>query len=172
MKLNDELLTRPEREDDEAPIRLVNELAFGRPDEARLIDRLRKADRIVASLVAELAGTIVGHILFTSVELDGVSVDAAAALGPMSVLPSHQRSGIGSQLVTDGLDACRDAGRSLVVVVGHATYYPRFGFLPARARGVECEFDVPDEAWMITELEKGALATARGTVRYAPEFRS
>ena len=88
----------------------------------------------------------------------------------MAVLPEYQRKGIGSQLVRAGLEACRYQGYGLVVVVGHPAFYPRFGFMPASAEGLECEHSVRPEAFMVIELEAGALAHARGVVRYRPEF--
>ena len=86
----------------------------------------------------------------------------------MAVVPSAQRRGIGSALVSAGLDACRmfDA----VVVLGHAGYYPRFGFVPASRFSLRCEYDVPDDVFMVRELRPGALAGKRGTIRYHPAF--
>jgi len=92
-------------------------------------------------------------------------------LTPMAVLPAHQRKGIGSQLVRVGLEACHRLGHDIVVVLGHPSYYPRFGFVPAKQRGIDCEFEVPDEAWMVLELREGVLAGRSGTVKYRPEFQ-
>ena len=89
----------------------------------------------------------------------------------MAILPKHQRKGIGSRLVRAGLEECRHLGHEVVVLVGHPDYYPRFGFVPARPKGLECEFEVPDEAWMLLELQQGALAGKTGTVTFQPEFR-
>jgi putative acetyltransferase len=88
----------------------------------------------------------------------------------MSVLPACQRKGIGSQLVRAGLEACRHLGHEVIVVLGHPDYYPRFGFIPAKPKDIDCEFEVPDEAWMILELKEGALAGRRGTVKFQTEF--
>jgi putative acetyltransferase len=95
----------------------------------------------------------------------------AICLAPISVLPEYQRQGIGAQLIRSGLELCRRLGHEMVVLVGHPDYYPRFGFVPAKALGIECEFDVPDEAWMILELKQGALAGRTGRVKFQPEFR-
>ena len=91
-------------------------------------------------------------------------------LGPMAVAPEHQRAGVGSALIRAGLDACRALDRSAVVVLGHATYYPRFGFVPASTFGLACEYDVPDEVFMALELVPCALSDVSGTTRYSPAF--
>jgi putative acetyltransferase len=116
-------------------VRAVNTAAFGRPDEADIVDRLREHARVYLGLVAIDGETIIGHILFTSVTLRGGGTPhTVMALAPMSVLPARQRRGIGSALVRAGLQACRAAGHDVVIVVGHPAYYPRFGSsAPARS---------------------------------------
>jgi putative acetyltransferase len=127
---------------------------------------------LTISLVAVQDDKIVGHIAFSPVRVEAEnSSSEAIALAPMAVLPAYQRKGIGSQLVRSGLEECRHLGHEIVVVVGHPDYYPRFGFVPAKTKGLQCEFEVPDEAWMVLELRAGALAGRRGTVRFQPEFR-
>lgn len=93
-------------------------------------------------------------------------------LAPMAVLPERQRQGVGTQLVREGLDACRRQGTDAAVVLGHPDYYPRFGFRPAAQFRLRCAFDAPDEAFMALELTKGALHEANGTVAYHPLFRT
>lgn len=88
----------------------------------------------------------------------------------MSVLPGHQKQGIGSRLVTVGLDACREAGRTAVFVLGHADYYPRFGFQTAAELGFSCEYPVPPEHFMALELVAGSLANTSGLIKYHPAF--
>jgi putative acetyltransferase len=164
---------RPERPDDVLAIRRVNEDAFGRPDEADLVDLIRERGKAVRSLVAVSEDRVVGHILFTGVTIEaGGRVTPALGLGPMSVLPAHQGRGIGSRLVRIGLAACRGAGHGCVVVVGHPEYYTRFGFVPARQYGVVWEHPVPDEAFMLIELRPDSLGRSGGIVRYQPEFGS
>jgi putative acetyltransferase len=160
---------RLELPDDEFAVRETNEQAFGTPAEATLVDRLRGSPDSV-SLVATIASRIVGHVLFTPINIEPPAPVRVAGLAPMAVRPEHQRSGIGSQLVRAGLDYCRDHGYSAVVVVGHPEFYPRFGFTRASAKGLTCEFPVPDEVFMAIELNPGALAEVRGLVRYRPEF--
>jgi len=124
-------------------------------------------------LVAEVEGQIVGHILFSPVTVEpGNSHFDAITLAPIAILPEHQRKGIGSQLVKAGLEECRILGHDLVFVVGHPEYYPRFGFIQARAKGFKCEFEVPDEAWMVFELGDKASLKKGGTVYFHSEFKN
>jgi len=88
----------------------------------------------------------------------------------MAVVPARQRQGIGSALVQEGLDRCRQLGTVVVIVVGHSAYYLKFGFTPASRFGVACEYEVPDDAFMLVELEKGVLRGKSGTVRYHEAF--
>jgi putative acetyltransferase len=165
------LIIRPETSKDMAAIRHVNEKAFGQKEEAEIVDKLRSRDVLTISLVAVQGNKIIGHIAFSPVKVESKhSSFDAIALAPMSVLPASQRQGIGSQLVRAGLEECRRLGCEVVVVLGHPEYYPRFGFVPAKPKGIDCQFEVPDEAWMILELKEGALAGRRGTVKFQPEF--
>ena len=166
------LTIRPETPEDIDSIRYVNEQAFGQKEEAELIDKLRNRDVVTLSLVAVEADQIVGHILFSPVTVESeYSSFEAIALAPMAVLPAHQGKGIGSQLVRVGLKECRRLGHEIVVVLGHPDYYPRFGFVPGKPKDIYCEFEAPDEAWMVLELRKGALAGKNGTVKFQPEFQ-
>jgi putative acetyltransferase len=171
MNDNETLITRPESPGDETAIHAVNEAAFDTAMEADLVDRLRRKAEPFISWVAVRDDVIVGHILFTPVTItsDGDTY-RALGLAPMAVLPDYQRSGIGSRLVQAGLEACREAGVEVIVVLGHPEYYPRFGFEPASRHGLRCEYDVPDEVFMALELRPGALAERGDLVRYHPEF--
>jgi putative acetyltransferase len=154
-------------------VRRVNELAFGGPDESKLVHELGVAGAVTLSLVAEVAGSVVGHILFSPVAIDTAKGEVTAVgLAPMAVLPGHQRKGIGSQLVREGLRELRRQGHEAVVVIGHANYYPRFGFVRASRFGLRSAIDCPDDAFMAIELRPGALAGREGVVRYRPEFTS
>lgn len=165
-----ETVVRPETAADRAAVRTVNEAAFGQATEAALVDALREQAQRVISLVAEIDGTVVGHILFSPVSLAGRPDLEIAGLAPMAVLPAYQGRGAGTALVAVGLEKCREAGYGAVVVLGHAGYYPRFGFEPAIGRGIDCEYGVPADAFMYLELRAGYLEGASGTIRYHPAF--
>jgi putative acetyltransferase len=164
---------RHERPGDAHAIRFVLEEAFGQSNEANLVEALRHRGALTLSLVALRENEVVGYILFSPVTIEsGGSSFNAIGLGPMAVLPPYQGKGIGSQLVRIGLEQCRQAGHEIVVVLGHPDFYGRFGFVPTRYRGIRCEFDVPDDVFMVMELRQGALAGRGGLVRYQPEFKS
>jgi putative acetyltransferase len=167
--VREELLIRPETHDDLDAIRAINEAAFGQRFEADLVDALRREAEPFISLVADRRGEILGHICFSPVTIgdDGAS-QRCVGLAPMAVLPAAQNSGIGSRLVRAGLDECRRRGLALVVVVGHATYYPRFGFQPASRLGLRCEYDVPDDVFMALRLDE--TVRPAGLVKYHQAF--
>ena len=166
------LTIRREAPEDIAAIRHVNEQAFGGATEADLVDQLRSHGVLTLSLVAVQDGEIIGHIAFSPVAVEsGHSRFEAITLAPIAVLPAYQRQGVGSQLTRAGLEECRQLGHEIVFVLGHPEYYPRFGFAPGKPRGIGCEFEAPDEAWMVLELRAGALAGRDGTVKFQPEFR-
>jgi len=167
------LSIRPETPADDAAIREVNRRAFERPNEASLVDAIRASDTFLPalSLVADDGGRVVGHVLFSRV---GIRTDAglvpALALAPVAVHPDRQRAGIGALLIRRGLDEAHRRGERIVIVVGHPDYYPRFGFVSARARGLEVPFPVPDGVFLVRELAPGALDGIRGAVEYPPPF--
>ena len=136
------------------------------------MDRLRDSGKVTLSLVAVENDSIVGHILFAPVTIksDNAKHDALT-LGPIAVLPSCQRRGIGSRLIEYAFKECRRLGHKVIVLVGHPEYYPRFGFVSASSKGLICEYDgVPDEVWMVAELVPGALDGISGGVRFPPEY--
>jgi len=163
---------RPERPADIASIRAVNLTAFETSTEADLVDALREQAHPIVSLVADDVGAIVGHILFSPVTLRAHPELQIMGLAPMAVVPAKQRQGIGSALVREGLEQCRRLGFGAVVVLGHAEYYPRFGFTPASRFGLRCEYDVPDEVFMVLELDADVLRGKSGTIQYHPAFGS
>ena len=172
--IRDRMLTvRAETPEDYETVRRVNELAFGGAGEANLVDALRENETAHLSLVADEGGRVVGHIFFSPVTVETPAGDwEATGLAPMAVLPELQRRGVGSALVREGLKECLRRGHEVVFVLGHADYYPRFGFRTAGPLGITCEFPSPEENFMVAELRPGALAGRNGLVRYRPEFRN
>lgn len=162
---------RPETPADYGAIAGVNRAAFGGDTEARLIELLRDARQVVASLVAEEDGRIVGHILFSGLRIETPNgVIMAASLAPMAVVPERQRQGIGTALVRAGLDQCRKEFLPAVIVVGHPDYYPRFGFSAELARNLKSPYSRSGDAWMALELAPGVLKGVSGTVHYPEAF--
>ncbi len=164
------MLIRTEGERDCAAVYAVNAAAFETPLEANLVNALRQQAQPLISLVAEDEGAIVGHILFSPVSLTGYAGVKIIGLGPMAVAPSHQRKGIGSALVRAGVDRCKQLGFGAVVVLGHPEYYPRFGFSTSSRFGIGCEYDVPEEVFMVMELQSDYLRGRTGTIRYHAAF--
>jgi putative acetyltransferase len=162
---------RPELPEDIEAIYNLNKKAFEQIAEADLINKLRTSGALTLSLVAIKNNEVIGHIAFSPVTIESERATVnAIGLGPMAVLPEHQRKGIGSQLVEVGLNKIQQLGYEIVVVLGHPDYYSRFGFIPAKKYGIQWEHEAPEEAFMIKELHKGALKEISGTVKYRPEF--
>ena len=157
-------MIRPAAPADIPAIRQVVTAAFGQAEEADLVERLRADGDVRVELVAQEAGDIVGHVVFSRL---GIGPIEGAALAPLAVAPAHQRRGIGAALTRAGIERCRGLGIPAVIVLGHADYYPRFGFSASLAAPLEAPFSGP--SFMAIELTPGALA-AGGRVRYAPAF--
>ncbi len=159
-----------ETSEDIEAIATLNRAAFGGEQEVAIIDRLRRDGQVALSLVEREAGAVVGHILFSDLDVmvDGRAA-RAVALAPMAVEPARQRTGIGSRLVRTGLGILKDRGYEAVIVLGHPDYYPRFGFSAALAAKLTAPFS--GAAFMALELKPGALAGTRGAVRYPRAFR-
>ena len=163
---------RPECSGECERVFAIHERAFGRPGEARLVDALRGRTQPQISLVAEIEGAgVVGHVFFSPVQvIDGPEHRSALALGPVAVDPARQGLGVGSELCRRGLDACLALDEPVVFVLGHARYYPRFGFEAARPRGFFYKSAEFDSAFFVAELVPGALAGYAGEVVYPLEF--
>jgi putative acetyltransferase len=149
----------------------VHREAFGREEEAEIARRLHARGDSCVSLVAQDADEIVGQVFASPVSVDRRSFPRAPmGLGPIGVLPSFQRAGIGMKLCRAAIDVCRGRGTPFLVVLGHPTYYPRFGFVPATRFGLTFGDAPPRDAFMALELVPGALIGVTGSVRYGPEF--
>lgn len=161
-----------ETEEDIAAIREVVTAGFGRTNEADLVEVIRNSPNFIPelSLVAKENGEVLGHILFSPVVIETQGGDVQAmALAPLCVTPTHQRQGIGAQLVQAGLTKCRELNHNIIIVLGEPHYYQRFGFQTASKFGIQAPFTVPDEAFMVLELKPSALNNISGIVGY-PEY--
>jgi putative acetyltransferase len=159
---------REERPDDVAAVRDLNRRAFGQDQESNIVDALRANGAALLSLVATLNDRVLGHIMYSPLSIGGNVT--GAALGPMAVLP--ERQGIGSKLIEAGNRKLKNAGYPFIIVVGHADYYPRFGFRPASEHGITCEWDVPDDVFMLLVLNQAKMEGVSGLATYRHEFSS
>ena len=164
---------RKEKDSDKEIIWKVNAEAFETEAEANLVNALRDSGIPFISLVAEEDEEIVGHILFTPVELIGDDSGLKLmGLAPMAVLPKFQKKGIGSQLVKTGKEKCSTQGYDAIIVLGHPEYYPKFDFIPSVKYGIKSEYNVPDETFMLLELKEGLLKDKNGVIKYHSAFGS
>lgn len=163
---------RPERSVDYETIHEIVAAAFGRPNEAELVRLLRTSNAYVPelALVAEDDGNVVGHIMLTYAELHGSGSSRVLSLAPLAVKPGRQRSGVGIALTNAALEAADARNEPLVIVLGHAEYYPRFGFEPARQHGIEPPDEaIPDEVFMVRRL-RAYDPKIRGRIAYPEAF--
>ncbi len=173
--MTEKIIFRQEMQDDFLEVFEVNHIAFGQDNEAKLVDALRNNPTAFIpelSIVATEKNKIVGHILFTKINIkDGNgNLNESLSLAPIAVLPELQKSGIGGQLIRKGLIAAKKLGYKSVIVLGHEHYYPKFGFEPAGKWNVRAPFEVPSNVFMAIELVKDGLENISGTVIYPKEF--
>src|SRR5688572_31907855 len=160
---------RPEKEQDMTAVRRVLEVAFPTPAEADLVERLRRGAKSVIALAADDDGEVVGHIVFSPLTLEPLAGAIGLGLGPVAVLPDHEKHGVGRRLVQNGLAACRAWGAGFVTVLGDPEYYGRFGFEPASEHGLLNEFGAGPH-FMVFPLKKNGLPPRGTLIKYAPEF--
>ena len=162
--------TRAETADDIARIRAVNTAAFPTLAEANIVDALRAdPDAWIPELsmvAVDVNGDVVAHALLSRCRVGG---QPALVLGPCAVLPEVQRRGAGSAAIRAGLAAARAMGETLVVVLGHPSYYPRFGFMPASSWGISPPFEAPDDVIMALPLDP-SIPVPSGVIKYPPAF--
>jgi putative acetyltransferase len=166
---------RTEEMNDYADVFQLNYLAFdNREDESKLVEKIRVSESFVPelSIVAEENDQVVGHALFSkAVVVDGENKHDVIVLAPIAVLPSQQKKGLGGLLIHEGLKRSVELGYDYVFLIGHPTYYPKFGFKPARSLGFELkQFDVPDEVFMVYELAQGNRKNLQGELMYPESF--
>jgi putative acetyltransferase len=162
---------RPETAADYEAVGEVTAAAFGKQDEARLVEAIRASTEFVPelTLVAEEDGWILGHVMYSYSALER-SDTRLLQLSPLSVAPDRQNEGIGAALTRESLRLADERGEPLVLVLGHPTYYPRFGFRPASTLGLLAPNpDWPDEAFMAAPLS-AYDPSLRGRVTFAPPF--
>ncbi|MFT9600258.1 GNAT family N-acetyltransferase [Mesobacillus sp.] len=137
---------------------------------------IRESEQFVPklSLVAvKDDGEVIGHILFSIIHLvTKQGTVPTLGLAPMAVKPDYQNNGIGSDLVNEGIKACKALGYNHIFVLGHPNFYPRFGFSPASQFGIDSPFPMPDEVFMALELEEGSLSGLQGKIEYPPAFNA
>jgi putative acetyltransferase len=163
---------RPEQEKDWPSVYDLNVSAFDTKAEANLVNSLREIISPIISIVATIDGVVVGHILFTPVELSQNADTFIMGLAPMAVTEKQRVKGIGGAMVASGIKECKQLGAGAVVVLGHSSYYPKFGFKAASRFNIACEYDVPDEAFMVLELLPEYLSSKSGVIRYHELFAS
>jgi putative acetyltransferase len=166
------MIIRRELPEDVSGVRRVEEVAFNRTGEAKLVDALRNRSVVTLSLVAVEAEQVIGHILFSPTNvITGSAHLPCEGVGPLAVLPEFQKQGVGAELMNSGLELVFSGGAKAVFVLGNPAYYGRFGFIRADHFGIHCEFDVPPQAFMVKEAEHGILNGWSGVMFYQPEFR-
>jgi len=163
---------RSETENDWSAVFDLNVSAFDTEAEANLVNSLRKFVSPCISLVTEIEDEVIGHIMFTPVELSDDPSAFIMGLAPMAVKDDFRGMGVGSELVISGIKACEKLNAGAIVVLGHSDYYPKFGFKPASHFSLTCEYDVPDEVFMALEVLPEYLSSKTGLVRYHELFSS
>ena len=169
------MIIRTENKSDYSKVFKVNYEAFrNREDEPKLVEKIRDSEQFISelSIVAEENNEILGHILLSKAEVIEEDVNhEVIVLAPIAVKPELQNMGIGSKLIQEGLERCKNLGYGLVLLIGHPTYYPKFGFKPARQYGLELkQFNVTDEVFMVCEVIEGELGKIKGELKYPETF--
>ncbi len=165
---------RREEDADRMEVYRIHQDAFQRDEEAELVEKLRKNTQFNPNLsfVALMDKKVVGHVLFTPVQIPSKSI-SSLALAPISILREYQNQGIGSRLIEYALKEVKSQGFVSVIVLGHEHFYPRFGFLPAKNYRIRAPFPLENEnCFMVLELKPHAIPSDEdeGVVQYLPEF--
>lgn len=171
------MIIRTETNKDFEEVFKLNYLAFGnREDESKLIERIKLSEEFISelSIIAEMENEIIGHILLSkAIVEDHEKQHTVIVLASIAVKPNYQKQGVGSRLIEEGIRRCSSLGYSIILLIGHPTYYPRLGFQPARRFGLELKhFEVPDEVFMVYEVMEGKLQEIQGELKYPKTFFS
>lgn len=172
------LVIREEREEDYEAVEHVVKQAFLHTPmrsgtEHRIVERMRKEPTYNPkySLVATEVKNVVGHVILSQAYVVNEEKKIPlVSLGPVSVVPEKQRQGIGTKLIEQVLEVAKNDEKKAVIVLGHPTYYPKFGFKPASLWGIKLPFDAPDDAFLALELIPEGLKHTSGIVEYSPAF--
>jgi putative acetyltransferase len=165
-----ELAVRLEIPADRDSIRAVETAAFGRPDEAAIVDAIRGAEDEVCSIVGEVDGEVLGHAFFTRVAAAGMPSLRACALGPVAVFPERQSDGVGGTVIREGIARCKADGWQAMFVLGDPRYYSRFGFELAASHGFHYASHDFDRAFQMKWLSGPPANVAGGWVTYHRAF--
>lgn len=173
-----DLKIRQETKDDYQAVFDIVEAAFREmllsdQTEQFLVERLRKSEGFIPqlSLVAEIDDALVGHIMVTKLFIDqGDQQKETLCLAPVSVHPDFQNLGVGSQLVKEAHRMAKELGYQSIILVGHADYYPRFGYERGSKYGIQFPSEAPDEACMAVALVPGGLDDLEGMVAFPEIF--
>ena len=166
-----DIFVRQEQDGDELAIYNLHMAAFGQKAEAEIVEKLRQSGDSYLSLLAESEGELVGHVIYSRVNVqqnpESLSV---LGLGPIAVLPRYQKLGVGSSLVQKSLKLCESKGIAAIVLLGHTSYYPRFGFEPASHYDLYFRGQDIGDAFMVKALKAYALQKLSGDVHYKAAF--
>lgn len=163
---------RNEIPEDYAAVQVLNDQAFGQPQEGRIVAKLREICPESLSLVAVSDGKVVGHIFFSPATIDHKGrLITGMGLAPMAVLPGLQGQGIGSLLVKEGIKQIKKSSYPFIIVLGHEHFYPRFGFEGASKYNLQAQWEsVPEEAFMVMILNESDMQGVAGVASYRSEF--
>jgi putative acetyltransferase len=164
------VIIRPETAADHDTIRKINDEAFGGPIEAKLVAAIRESDRFVPelSLVAVSEGQTCGHVISSYVDVEP-GARRVLQVGPLAVLPSHQRRGLGSALMEETIRIADARAEPLLLIEGNPKYYERFGFARADAAGIEPPPEAHGPQYLMIRLLAGYDPAFRGRAIYPRE---
>lgn len=169
----EEVRIRAELISEYADVEWIHSLAFGGPEEAAVVAGVRQSRHFIPglSLVALEGAQIIGHILFSYIGLQDEKnmMRKVVVLAPLAVHPDFQNRGVGKVLVEEGLRRLEAREEPLVLVRGHAAYYPRFGFVPSVRLGIKPPFAIPEDQYM-ARLLSAYTPEYRGMARYPAAF--